>query len=165
MSLYNLKTDGDHYRITKFTNDLEVESSYLCSETECECPAGHRPSCRHRQMLPILLANDMLDRGKFYDFDTQQFYQTHSAETSDFEASADAIEHTPDPEAEVIAKAVTEGLGVIEVTEEGEVRNITEEFFDLPTVDNVPVNEVEEIIPQIAHDAPHPTFGHVKRRV
>ena len=72
MTLYNLKTDGDQYRITKFTNDLDVESSYLLSETECECPAGHRPTCRHRQMLPTMLANDLADSGGFYDFDHDQ---------------------------------------------------------------------------------------------
>jgi hypothetical protein len=62
MTLYNLRTDGDQYRVTKFTNDLKVESSYLIGrgdrndvELECDCPAGHHFSCRHRQMFPDLL--------------------------------------------------------------------------------------------------------------
>lgn len=70
MTLYNLKTDGSSYRITKFSNDLDVESSYTLSAEVCECPAGARPSCRHRQMLPKMLAEGLLDSGGFYDFNT-----------------------------------------------------------------------------------------------
>jgi hypothetical protein len=72
MTLYNLKSADGQWRITKFTNDLDVESSYILSETECECPAGSRPTCRHRQMLPIMLANSLEDSGGFYDFENEQ---------------------------------------------------------------------------------------------
>lgn len=74
MSIYNIKstTVDKTWRVTKFTNDLEVESSYLSSETECECPAGSRPTCRHRQMIPIMLDNDLVDTAGFYDFDRRQ---------------------------------------------------------------------------------------------
>ncbi len=69
MSLYNCKADGDHWRITKFTPDLEVESSYLVSAEACDCPAGHRHTCRHRQMLP-LFESKPATRGQFFlDFD------------------------------------------------------------------------------------------------
>ena len=65
MTLYSLRHDGDQYRITKLTNDLEVESSYLMTAEECECPAGHRPTCRHRQMfrsmLPIVNTHWFMD--------------------------------------------------------------------------------------------------------
>ncbi len=67
-TLYNLRTDGDEYRITKFI-DGNVESTYLCTETECECPAGHRASCRHRQMLPSMLAHQLCNTHWFWDFD------------------------------------------------------------------------------------------------
>ena len=69
--LYSLRTDGDQYRITKFI-DGDVESSYLCTETECECPAGHRPSCRHRQMLPELVARKLTNTHWFWDFDRRE---------------------------------------------------------------------------------------------
>lgn len=55
MTLYSLRHDGDQYRITKLDNDLNPESSYLMTAQECECPAGHRATCRHRQMFPSLL--------------------------------------------------------------------------------------------------------------
>jgi hypothetical protein len=76
MTLYNLRSDADGFRITKFTSDLEVESSYITSHEACACPAGHRPTCRHRQMLPILLGRDgFLDSGMFYDFKSGQFLE------------------------------------------------------------------------------------------
>lgn len=62
--LYNLHTDGDEYRITKFI-DGEVASSYLLSETECDCPAGHHFTCRHRKMLPLMLAENICNQPWF----------------------------------------------------------------------------------------------------
>lgn len=70
-TLYSLRTDGDQFRITKIV-DGEIESSYLSTERECECPAGHRPSCRHRQMIPDMLARGILDSMWFWDFDTRR---------------------------------------------------------------------------------------------
>lgn len=54
-TLYSLRDDGDQFRVTKFDADLNIESSYLMTATECTCPAGVRPTCRHRQMFPDLL--------------------------------------------------------------------------------------------------------------
>jgi hypothetical protein len=69
-TLYSLRTEfGDmSYRITKFV-DGEVEASYLTSEHACECPAGARPSCRHRQMLPQMLAHGIANTHWFMDWD------------------------------------------------------------------------------------------------
>ena len=67
-ALYSLRTDGDQYRITKFV-DGDVESSYLCTESECECPAGHRHTCRHRQMLPTMLARKLCNTHWFLAYD------------------------------------------------------------------------------------------------
>lgn len=72
--LYSCKSDiNQHgvtiYRITKFDADLNVESSYLCDEGSCGCPAGERPSCRHRQMLPRFLARGAVNTMWMHDFD------------------------------------------------------------------------------------------------
>lgn len=67
-SLYNCRHSGDQYRITKFTSDMDVESSYLCTTAECECPAGHRPTCRHREMLPKFIAREHIGDEWFYDY-------------------------------------------------------------------------------------------------
>ena len=69
MTLYNCKHAGDEYRITKFTHDMEVESSYLCSLLECQCPAGVRPTCRHREMLPKFLKRNYVNTEFMFDHD------------------------------------------------------------------------------------------------
>lgn len=76
--LYNCHTDGDQYRITKF-NDGEVESSYLCSSDECQCPAGSRPTCRHRMMLPMFLARGAVNSFWFLDFERKGWVSNEPA--------------------------------------------------------------------------------------
>lgn len=67
--LYSCRTSGPSFRITKFTSDFEVESSYLCTHSTCECPAGHRKTCRHREMLPKFIHRSHVDDGWFFDYD------------------------------------------------------------------------------------------------
>lgn len=78
--LYNCKHAGDEFRITKFNNNMDVESSYLCSFTECDCPAGVRDTCRHRQMLPKFVARKAVDSPWFYDYDRDGWVQTDLGE-------------------------------------------------------------------------------------
>jgi hypothetical protein len=87
MTFYNIKGALDDYRVTKFTSDLNVESSYLISDTYdesgrrqlvCECPAGVRPSCRHRQMLPDLLP--LVDTEWFWDFERKTVVDANGKE-------------------------------------------------------------------------------------
>ncbi len=66
--LYNCKHAGDQYRITKFDEHMNVESSYLCTTKECECPAGHRPHCRHREMLPRFIQRGTIGTEWCYDY-------------------------------------------------------------------------------------------------
>lgn len=101
MTLYNLRTDGDQWRITKFDNDLNVESSYLLSEAECECPAGHRPSCRHRQMLPAMLAQGICNKSMFWDFETSQAWHYGTSIN---------IEGEQDPNPDLMSMLVSEAL-------------------------------------------------------
>jgi hypothetical protein len=74
MSLYNAKKVDDAYRITKFDEDLEVESSYITTGSTCECPAGVRDSCRHRQMLPEFISAKRIDKSWFLDWDDREWY-------------------------------------------------------------------------------------------
>ncbi len=87
-TLYNCHTDGDQYRITKFDSLGNVESTYLCTVDECECPAGFRPTCRHRHMLPRFIAKDAVNSFYFYDYDRQGWVTNEPApvqqETSTF---------------------------------------------------------------------------------
>lgn len=72
MILYNLRIVESTYRITKFDDDMNVESSYLVSDQACECPQGHKPTCRHRKMLPALLP--IVDTEEFYCYDNRMYY-------------------------------------------------------------------------------------------
>lgn len=67
--LYNCKHAGDQYRITKFNSEGDPESSYLTTFEECDCPAGKRPMCRHREMLPKFIQRGAVDTGWFFDYD------------------------------------------------------------------------------------------------
>lgn len=68
-TLYNCHHDGDQYRITKFDDDMNVQSSYLCTTDECDCPAGVRPICRHRDMLPKFIQRETIGTEWFLDYD------------------------------------------------------------------------------------------------
>lgn len=76
--LYNCHTDGTEYRITKFS-DGEVESSYLCSFDECQCPAGSRPTCRHRLMLPMFIDRGAVNSFWFLDFERKGWVSNEPA--------------------------------------------------------------------------------------
>lgn len=69
MTLYNCKAEGSSYLITKFTRDLDMESSYLTTSEACECPAGARSICRHRIMLPRFIAYEAVHGEAFFDYD------------------------------------------------------------------------------------------------
>lgn len=70
--LYNLRSapaDGPgQFIITKFDKHLNVESSYLVSKAECACPAGSKPSCRHRKMLPTFIRANHVGDGWFLNW-------------------------------------------------------------------------------------------------
>ena len=68
-SLYNCRHSGDLYRITKFNDDMNPEGSYLTDGHECDCPAGVRPTCRHRQMLPRFIDKGHVGDEWFFDYD------------------------------------------------------------------------------------------------
>lgn len=75
-TLYSCKSEIDHagnttFRITKFDGDMNVESSYIVhgSNLICNCPAGVRPSCRHRDMLPKFIARGAVNTMWMFDFD------------------------------------------------------------------------------------------------
>jgi hypothetical protein len=74
MSLYRMHTTDDGMRITKLDDDLNPKSSYLTSSDACQCPAGHRDTCRHRQMLPLFSSTNRINTKWLYDYDTRKWY-------------------------------------------------------------------------------------------
>lgn len=81
--LYSCHHSGDQYRITKFDDDFNPASSYLCTEQECECPAGHKPMCRHREMLPKFIARGAINTGWMLDYDRGGWVQMGEPEPVD----------------------------------------------------------------------------------
>lgn len=76
MILYNLKTlfpSHNQFRITKFDDDLNVDTSYITSVSGCECPQSHKPTCRHRKMLPLFLERQRQDSPWFLCFDNMMW--------------------------------------------------------------------------------------------
>ncbi len=76
ISLYHLRSIGQSdtsFRITKLDEDYSIEAAYVVSAAECSCPAGSRPSCRHRQMLPFFLAQGHIDNGWMLDWATRMW--------------------------------------------------------------------------------------------
>lgn len=77
--LYTIKSTSDTtFSVTKFDLDFNPEGElYHVSvigagkqqSTICTCPAGHRTTCRHRQMLDVFKEEERIDSGWFYHFD------------------------------------------------------------------------------------------------
>lgn len=97
-ALYNCRHDGDQYRISKFDTDLNVESSYLCTLAECECPAGSRPTCRHRQMLPRFIQREAVNTNWFHVYESNEWIGLSPDTNGDsVDLSPDAVSNDPDP--------------------------------------------------------------------
>jgi hypothetical protein len=86
MTLYSLKqsTPSSDYVYTKFDSDINPQSTYTVSLSgrECSCPAGFRPTCRHRQMLPAFRRRDGINTNLFHDFEAGT-WQSIQLETSE----------------------------------------------------------------------------------
>src|SRR6266852_1679599 len=98
--LYNCRHAGDQYRITKFNPEMNVESSYLCTLEECDCPRGPHPTGRHRQMLPQFIAREHVGDEWFLDFDRGGWVQqgpewAHPEETGSH-LSGDPVDDLPE---------------------------------------------------------------------
>ena len=176
MTLYNLKSSDGAWRITKFTNDLEVESSYITSLQECECPAGSRPTCRHRQMLPKMLNVGAEDSGMFYDFERDQFLEPITDDTEDTQpAIVSPVEEEPETAAAGgpnVSALFLDGLSqtvhtTVNYMEDGSVEIVEHKPTPSPSFtqihDGAVTPEMERVIKS---EAPHPAIsGTLRRRI
>jgi hypothetical protein len=90
--LYNLRRSAFGYLLAKFDDDFNVAAVYELTKARdssgriinrdyawsCTCPAGPRPSCRHRKMLQIMASK--ADTENFYCYETQTWHQPITAE-------------------------------------------------------------------------------------
>ena len=72
MILYNIRRGPIGHQLGKFDDDFNVVAIYDVSLKSCTCPAGVRPSCKHRKMLPRMLT--AVDTDQFYCYETQQWH-------------------------------------------------------------------------------------------
>lgn len=161
MSLYNLKSDDGQWRITKFDNGLNVESSYLTSLEGCECPAGARPTCRHRTMLPRMLNVGAENSGMFYDFDADQFLEP----LSDAEDTQPVIVSPVEPETEARSALSTSSPSSTEPNLDKALETIMRPGFGSGAItgrfENIThIEEVAKAVPSC-----HPSIGAIKRKI
>ena len=100
------------YRITKLDQDYEVEGSYELLPTNhnhfsCSCPAGHKPSCRHREMLPNFIKANHIDDGWMLVWQTRKWAQPIGS-TAD-KVADQLAELTPNSDQEAAPAAPPDG--------------------------------------------------------
>lgn len=110
-SLYNCRHDGDQFRITKFDSDFNPEASYICDAVNCECPAGVRPTCRHRHMLPKFIARNAVGTNWFLDFDRGGWVQGWKEEPSQIESTNPVAESVVESSGAVTPTVGNEDVG------------------------------------------------------
>lgn len=86
-ALYALRKHPTHantFSITKFDGDMNPESTYALTKENCSCPQAHKPTCRHRKMLPMFFAHNHINDGWFLDWDTRLWRKPiHELEAED----------------------------------------------------------------------------------
>lgn len=118
-AVYNYRGSPSAGIVTKFDDDLNIESSYTIEITDgklrCGCPAGARPSCRHRQMFTQL--RERMNTAWFLDFDTRQWVDP-TGEASEAIGIVSYVElpetSTPTEVAEAFSKLATPQRTTIE---------------------------------------------------
>ncbi len=63
------------FRMTKFDQHHNILSSYTLTQEGCDCPQSHKPTCRHRKMLPTFAKAGHIDDGYFLDWDTRMWHK------------------------------------------------------------------------------------------
>src|SRR5437868_10592263 len=120
-SLYTCRSEETGFRLTKLDADFNLLSSYhITAEGNCECPQGHKPTCRHRKMLPEFARAGHVDDGWFLDWDTRMWRQPASgANLSQQDAEAKAEEErspsSPPSVGKVVASSTQEAPVRVEV--------------------------------------------------
>lgn len=92
--LYSLRSTAaeGEYIIMKFDDDYHCQAVYALNKGMCSGPDGHRPTCKHRQMLKTFLEHKHVDDGWFYDWHTRMWRKPFAeAELKAEKAIADTL--------------------------------------------------------------------------
>jgi hypothetical protein len=77
MNLYNMRSAGKGYTITKFDEDLNPLHTYtMRSPDDCSCPqaTNRQARCRHNEMARRFICMDRVDTAWFYCFETSKWH-------------------------------------------------------------------------------------------
>jgi hypothetical protein len=77
MILYSIRRGPKGHTITKFDEDMNPVAVYDVSVGSCTCPAGPRPTCRHRKMLARMLP--CVNSPDFYCYETNTWHRPITA--------------------------------------------------------------------------------------
>lgn len=128
MTIYSYRSTG---YVTKWDSDGNVEASYQVSEQGCTCPAGTRPTCRHRTMLSRLIP--IADTHWFlsWDYDRGEVVDLHG---------------TP--------KSLIDNLAALNLPPTGEetakeTASPTQDLFNLPSYHGITIREVANLPPTV----------------
>lgn len=74
--LYTIRTTPTpgEWNVKKFDRDFNCVAEYLVTRDTCSGPDGHRPKCKHREMLGMALKARQVDTGGFLDWDTRMWH-------------------------------------------------------------------------------------------
>ena len=89
MTLYNIRRGPHGFSLAKFDENLNLLAAYDVDPKYCSCPAGPRPTCRHRKMLPRMLGK--VDSAEFYCYETQTWHSPLEGRGFNNEVEADVV--------------------------------------------------------------------------
>jgi hypothetical protein len=91
--LYNIRRGPHGFAIAKFDENLNLLAAYDVDPKYCSCPAGPRPTCRHRKMLPRMLSR--VDTAEFYCYETNTWHMPLAATSAEAEDQAASAREAP----------------------------------------------------------------------
>ena len=82
MTTYTCRATPAGFRFAKFDELGAPVATHTVDPSGrfCDCPAGTRPDCRHRQMLQAFAAEGRIDSGWFYNPDEEEWEPPLQAE-------------------------------------------------------------------------------------
>lgn len=77
-----VRSTKDGYDVLKVNEDFKHTGTYQVDANivACTCFAGNKSTCRHRDMVKMYATNQLLDSGRYYNFDKRVFYEPPAME-------------------------------------------------------------------------------------
>lgn len=75
--------EGGGWKVLKFDEDFKQTETYLVdlNIVACTCMAGYRGTCRHREIVKLFRANDLVGSHRMYNFDKAKWFEPPKDQT------------------------------------------------------------------------------------